>query len=355
MARRSKPPTGPFQPTVLSLLDYREGLHLKDTPLWFDAQESKELCFISSAMVPGAYRHTKLLTTATTAELMRAMGAAYGRGRRVHEPQMLVTPFGRPFSLGQLKLELFPSGYVLGASSLLVEHQNKRVVYAGQLSVEPHGLAERLEARRCDLLVLPYPQGVSGADAPSEEQATSQIATFVEESFDRRQVPVLLCPPLGSGPQIARALVARGISLKLHRNLFAAFRVYARLAASLDMSRMRRYRGELDIVRRPEVLLWPLGLHESPALNKLSRARRAVVGARAADPAYQRQLGCSAGFVLGPRGGTEGLIEYIKASAPSQVVLVGGEPDSALTAAIAAAGIDVQHLGPQKQLPLFDL
>lgn len=355
MARRSKPPTGPTQPAVLSLLEYREGLHLKGTPLWFDAQEAKELCFVSSAVVPGAYRHAKLLTSSTTAELMRAMGAAYGRGRRVHEPQILVTPFGRPFSLGQLKLELFPSGYVLGASSLLVEHQGRRVVYAGQLSLEPHGLAERLEARRCDLLVLPYPQGFSDAEPPSEEEVTARIIAFVEESFDRRQVPVLLCPPLASGPQVAHALASKGIGLKLHRHLFAAFRVYARLGGLLDLSRMRRYRGELDVVRRPEALLWPLGLQQSPALKKLSRARLAVVGARAAEPGYQEQLGCEAAFVLGPRGGTKGLIEYIKASEPGQVALVGGEPDGGLNAAISAAGIAVHHLGPRQQLPLFEL
>ncbi|MBW2731676.1 MAG: hypothetical protein JRH20_04740 [Deltaproteobacteria bacterium] len=350
--RRNKPPTGPTSPAMLSLLDFHEGLHLKDTPLWFDAQEPKELCFVSSAMVPGGYRHGKVLTTATTAELMRAMGAAYGRGRRVHEPQILVTPFGRPFSLGQLRLELFPSGYVLGASSLLIEHQNKRVVYAGQLSVAPHGLAERLEARRCDLLVLPYPRGVSDSDVPTEEEVTADIVSFVEESFDCRQVPVLLCPPLAAGPQVAHALAKRGISLKLHRHLFAAFRVYARLGGLLDMSRMRRYRGQLDVVRRPEALLWPVGLHQSPALAKLSRARRAVVGARAAEPAYRADLGCCAGFVLGPRGGVEGLIEYIKASGPRQVVFVGGEPDADLRAAIAAAGVDVCHLGPTEQLSL---
>ena len=98
---------------------HRGGLHLKDTLLWFDAEQPRELSFVSHALVPGAFDHEKIICTDRTARLLRAMTIAYGRGRRAHQPQVLVTPFRRTFAIGNLSLELFPAGYVLGSASLM--------------------------------------------------------------------------------------------------------------------------------------------------------------------------------------------------------------------------------------------
>jgi len=120
--------------TPETLFEFHGGLHLKDSVLWFDAPTPKQLCFVSHGSVNGALGHQKILTTETTSELLSAMSAAHGRGRRVHEPQALVSPYGRSFSLGQLGLELFPSGFVLGSASLLVRHKGVAAVYAGAIN-----------------------------------------------------------------------------------------------------------------------------------------------------------------------------------------------------------------------------
>lgn len=334
-------------------IEYHGGLHLRGSPLYFDAQEARELSFISSAAIPNANRHAKIIATSQTAELLKAIGAAHGRGRRAHEPQTLVTPYRRTFALGALSLELFPSGYVLGSASLLVQRAGRTLVYAGHINTRRHPLAERLEARRCDVLVLPCPPGPARLALPPVEDVERGIVEFVEASFDLRRVPVLLCPSLIAAPRVAHLLSTRGIALRLHRTIFAALRVYARAGAPVDLSRMRRYRGALDVVRRPEAVLWPLSLHDSPAIARLSRARTAVVSERALDPGFREGLRCDAAFALSAHADHASLLDYVRACQPSEVVFIGCQ-ESALPDDLGALGMRIRRAGPQEQLALFE-
>ena len=335
-------------------IEYHDGLHLKDSPLWFDALESRDLCFVSAATIPGARRHEKIITTSQTAELLGALRTAYGAGPRAHEPQVLVTPYGRPFSLGSLNLELFPSGYALGADSLLVERGGRRLVYASYINTRRGGVAERLEARRCDVLILPCSPGLPDRlTLPPEEEVERALVNFVEDAFDERRVPVIFCPLLDAAPRVAHLLSSRHVALRLHRSILAVLRVHHRENAAIDLSRMRRYRGALDVVRRPEALLWPLALRQSPTISRLSRARLAVVSERALVDAYRAELGVENGFALSSHADHAALLDYVRACQPEQVVLTGCD-ESALGQDLEALGMEVHRVGRRLQLGLFD-
>lgn len=335
-------------------VEYHEGLHLRETLLWFDAPEPRELSFVSSASIPGALRHTKIVCTAQTAELLEALGSVHGRGRRAHEPQTLVTPYGRRFSIGTLSLELFPSGFALGAASLLVERAGRRLVYAGHINTRQHPLAERLEARRCDVLVLPCPPGAPDRLAlPPEEEVERALLAFVKDAFDEQRVPVLFCSLLNAAPRVAHLLSSAGVALRLHRTIFAALRVHQRAPVGLDLSRMRRYRGALDVARRPEVLLWPLSLHRSSAITRMSRARLGVVSERAQDADFRAELGVEAGFALPGHADHGSMIDYVRACQPESVVLAGCDQTS-LPRDLEGLGLEVRRVGPRLQLGLFE-
>ena len=74
-------------------VEYLQGIHLVDSILWLDALRRAELCFVSHAHLDPIDPHRKVLTTEATAQLI---------GRRLGDTQMLVTPYRRPFSLGEL-------------------------------------------------------------------------------------------------------------------------------------------------------------------------------------------------------------------------------------------------------------
>jgi Cft2 family RNA processing exonuclease len=339
---------------VAGLFEYHRGLHLRDTPLWLDADERRELCFVSHALVAGAGRQKKMLTTDATARILRALATTYGRGRRVHEPQVLVTPFGRTFSLGNMNLEFFPAGYVLGSASLLINHRGLSIVYAGQVNPAPSSerLVEQLEARHCDVLVLPCRLGAQRLALPPAEEVRAQLLRYVHSVLDEGGVPVLLCSVVGEAQALVRLLGGAGIALRGHRKIRAVCDVYDDLQpGAFGEAAIRHHAGPIAPESR-EVLLWPADLGRSPAVEKQPAARIALVSSLARDPSVPAEMGCEAAFPLGMHPDYRGVLEYVHACAPTTVVLTGSYSDE-LAADLQAQGLSVISVGPRTQLQLL--
>lgn len=334
--------------------EYHRGLHLRDTPLWIDAEEGRELCFISHALVPGAGRQRKIVTTDATARILRALAATYGRGRRAHEPQVLTTPFGRSFSIGALTLELFPAGFVLGSASLLIKHRGQTIVYAGQVNpAHPQErLVEQLEARRCDVLVFPCGLSARRLALPPADEVRAQLLRYVHTVLEEGGVPVLLCSPVGEAQQLAHLLAGEGLAVRVHRKIGAVADVYRELRPdAFGGAELRRHAGPIAAGSR-EVLLWPAELRGSPAVRRQPAARVALVSALARDPELLARTDCEAAFPIGAQPDYRGVLEYVRACAPNAVVLTGSYPDE-LAADLEAQGVEVARLGPRTQLPLL--
>src|SRR5262245_17353496 len=105
---------------------YRAGVRIGGSVLACDATSGRDLTFVSHGRVAvGAGRGQALATDATLALLGRA-------GERLRR-RALVAGYGRPFSLGALRVELFPSGFLPGSASLLCDVEGRRVVYTSAL------------------------------------------------------------------------------------------------------------------------------------------------------------------------------------------------------------------------------
>jgi len=333
--------------TIESPLEFHGGLHLRDSVLWFDAPEPRQMCFISHATVQGAAAHQKILATDLTVQLLRAMGAAHGRGRRAHEPQALVSPYGRPFSLGQLSLELFPSGHVLGSASLLVKHKDLTMVYAGAINPRRTPLVERLEARSCQVLVLSCRFGRRRYVFPPFEQAAEALIRFVKDCLSRKATPVLFCSPLGDAQLTMHLLHEAGIACRAHKQVYAVARVYRE--AGLSLGEVRRFPGSPG---GTEPVIWPVTLHDSTALRRLGTMRRALVSGLALDEEIRRQMGCDASFAISSHADYPAHLEYVRACEPKQVVLTQGASRE-IKEDLEALGLKVSLVGPPQQMSLF--
>lgn len=331
-----------------SLFEYHGGLHLKDTILWMDSPRPRSLCFISHAGVPGALGHTKIVSTALTTELLRARAAAYGRGRRAHEPQALVTPYGRAFHLGRLSLELFPSGHALGAASLLLHHRGQTIVYAGDINLRGNPLVEALEARPCDVLVLPARFGQQRWALPPADETARSLVSFVSEALGRGQTAVLLCAALGEAQEVALLLQEVGLRVLAHRRVAALCKVYQESEGPL--SPVPQFRGPTT---EPIALLWPSELRGSASLASLKNSCTALVSGMALDDQARESMGrLDAAFALSAHADYSALLEYVRACSPGQVVLVGGTPRD-LQRDLQGMGMEVELLAAREQMELF--
>lgn len=124
---------------------YDEGIHIKDTDLWFDAKKPVKLSFISNANVSSFDSHERIISTPETIDLI---------GNKANGLNVLACPYNRPFSFGKLMIELLPSGYALGSSQIVVDSEGTRIVYTGDLKLRYSATSKYIEMRRCDKLIM---------------------------------------------------------------------------------------------------------------------------------------------------------------------------------------------------------
>lgn len=63
-------------------------------------------------------------------------------------PNSLVCQYNRPFSIGRLKMELLPSGVVLGGASLYVEKDNTRFLYAPVVQTQKIDAVRQMQLKK---------------------------------------------------------------------------------------------------------------------------------------------------------------------------------------------------------------
>jgi hypothetical protein len=265
---------------------WRDGVHIAGTPLWCDASRARDACFVSSAEVRIARRHHQLIATAET----------LARLRKDPDVPALAAPVGRPFNLGALRLELFPSAHAPGSASLLVESAGRRIVYAG-------AVGPAAEVRPCDVLVVDAT--LAAFTLPPRDETLARLRAYVAQN----DAPVLVAPPLTTALELARELAG--------------------------VKPIRAQRAVHDACRRAGIT-HVLRLDSEPRPGELT-LRSVGPGARVA-PGGE--------FPLADRVDGPGLARYIAQVRARDVYLLH-PPDGAID-----VGMPVRRLGPPRQLAL---
>ncbi len=327
---RDNPPT---RPAFL----FRAGVRIAGTVVTCDGTASTDLLYLSHAPVmaahgrrglPGRGRR-QLLTTDTTLTLLGPVGERL-------RPHALVPAFGRPFTLGDLRLELYPSGYLPGAASLLCEQGRRRLAYAGPIG-------DQAEVRAAEAVCLDARWAAADLQLPSRADAEASLLAAAQDRA-AGVPPILLVDPPGLAPVVAQLLAQAGVAARTHRKVLESLAVYRRaLGAVRPATAIQRYAGRLAA---HELLLWPAGVAVPAQVMKPSPRRTLGVGPRA---------GRTSGGVAFPMGADAArLVHYVQATGAEEVALVGA-PDDHLVDLLRGRGISAYRLGPPHQMPLFTL
>ncbi len=226
-----------------------DGIHLSGSILSFDAQESGQLSFLSSAQTTPRAKGPRLIASEETVKILQKTATPGAASRE----SMLGTQYNRPFSLGMLKLELLPSGTVLGGTSLHVETEKGKLFYVPALQVNRIDTVRQYQVKKASTLVL-------GAFHPNPDQALPQrkrekerLLEAVERSIAAGQWPVIACEPLGTGQEITKMLTERGWNVSAHPAIYRYNVAYS--SCGVTLGKFYRYYGGRP---RQKILLLPL-------------------------------------------------------------------------------------------------
>jgi len=318
-----------------------DGVHVRGTPIWCDAQRVHDICFASHADAARSLRHGQLIGT-------RATLARLARTSRRRQPQsQLAVPYNRPFTLGELRIELFASGHAAGAASLSIERDGRRTVYAGAVNPHGGGLAGVADVRPCDVLVIDARYGHPRYLFPPIHEVSAAVAAFCNDSHHHGAVPVVLVSSPAKGldvaAHLARTLTAPPPTLRAHRTIHAA--AGALRDEDLPLPRITRWDGT---VRPGDVIVWPVSDRAFPRGDATTPPTRValVSGAALADPPPATPV--DAAFAWSNCADYAELLAYIDACGAAEVYVTGRHAEG-----LAARLGSVRALVPSRQLPLL--
>ncbi len=326
---------------------YRAGIRIAGTVVTCDGSAASDLVFLSHAPVLSAHRRgglprlgsgnrrRQLLSTDATLTLLGPVGARL-------RPHALVAALGRPFALGDLRLELFSSDHLPGAASLLCEQAGRRLLYAG-----PTG--DGADLRAADAVCVDARWAAADLELPDSAAARAALLDACRHG-DAGLAPVLLVDPPGLAPVIAQGLVEAGLSTRTHRKILEALAVYRQALGLVRPSAvLQRFSGRLAPT---ELLLWPAGVPVPAQASKSGVRRTLLVGPDAPRQAVRQRVGATDGVAFPFGADAARLIRYVAATGASQAALVGA-PDDHLADLLRARGVTAYRLGPPRQMPLF--
>jgi putative mRNA 3-end processing factor len=319
-------------------------LRVTGSALHLDATRRVECAFVSHAHGDHIGRHDRTIGTAATLDLMR---------HRLGEPkrrptERLPASFRAPFGLGELTLELFPAGHVLGSAQLRVTRNGVALGYTGDLCTEPTHAAETAEVMACDVLVVESTFGHPRYVFPPKEETLAAVRRFVDDALSDGATPVLLGYALGKAQEILKVLSDAGYACRVHPVVHAVDKVYE--AHGVLFPNVKALVPD-EGAAPGEVVVCPPHLARSPAMRGVRKRRTAILTGWAIDGSRFFK-GVDAAFPLSDHADYPSLLRYAKATGAGRVFTVHGHED-VLAAALRKEGIRAEPLREHLQLELI--
>lgn len=228
---------------LIKLKSTDDGLHIADSILWLDSHLNGELSFLSSA---AALTRTKVPQVIATEETVKILEACRKK------PTALVCQYNRPFSIGRLKMELLPSGSILGGASLYVETEKGRVLYAPCLQPHPIATVRKMQVKRANALILGAFHPDPHQSMPNRRKEKERLINALREQLEAGRYPVLLCDPISTAQELTKLLAEAGLAVSVHPTIYRINKVYESCGSSLGPYALMKKRRA-----GPRVLLLP--------------------------------------------------------------------------------------------------
>ncbi len=318
--------------------EWDQGVHLVGSVLWFDAGRHDVVSFVSSARVRDAWRHTRALCTDRTRTLLRVSRPGF---------QALAVPYGRRVSVGPLELTLAPAGFMPGSAQVVVESDRGTVLYANNVCLEAHPLAEPLQIMHADTLVLKTAYGRPDFRFPTRAEARARVVEAASRAIADGATPVFLTSPVGKAQEVVRCLTDAGLPVVVHPSVARVDRVYRSLG--FDPGPARVFKGS---PQRNSAMVFPEHLRSSPSIRRLKRARLFWVSGLARAPDALARMRVEGGIPLAGHLDFAGLMHFVGVTRPRRVFTVGTWAEE-FAAALRDKGVEAAALYREAQLSLF--
>jgi putative mRNA 3-end processing factor len=311
-------------------VEYSDGLYLPELDLWLDADAPRERCVISHGHSDHIAEHRSIIATPETARIFR-----HRRG----EARMETQRYGERRDYGRFALTFFPAGHCLGSAQVLVEADNERLVYTGDIKLRPNVAAEDAVIVPCDTLVMESTFGDPLYRFPPEVATFARLYAAIDRAFSDERVPVVLAYALGKGQEALEILLRRDYRVTLHGSVWNMSEIYRELGVEFSGHYEKYDREHL----RGRVLIAPPGCRKQAMITNIER--RFVImltGWAMHKSAPYMYKGVDLVLPLSDHADYDELVHLARASRAERIITMHGAPKFA--AYLRELGLNAEHL-----------
>lgn len=219
---------------------------------------------------------------------------------------------------GNEKVELMPSGHILGSSAALVDGK-KKVLYTGDVSTRDRLYMDGFDPVDADVLVMETTYGVPNYRFPSQEEIEKRFRDWLEEN---RETPLILFGySLGKAQKIQKMLEKFSDREILAHSAVKKMNETVEEATELDF-RARPYGENKELLDDNAVLVAPSRSSKADWVEKLVEkygAKKAGFSGWAVDDSFRYRGGYDETFALSDHCDFDELVELVEKVDPEKV------------------------------------
>lgn len=331
-------PVGTNKIEPLKIIPSDGGLHLKNTILWFDSHQQGQLSFLSSALDIKQTLLPQIITTEETAKLIEL---------NHKKPNALICQYNRPFSIGRLRLELLPSGHILGGASLSVNTIEGPLLYAPYLQLAKIPTVRAMQLTKAKILILGAHTPLSLAPQGARKREKEKLFDDILAAVKSKQWPIILCPSLGLAQELTHGLSSMQLPVAVHSTIYKCNKVYE--ASGVKLGSYSLYAAKRS---KQKVTILPSDLITKSKLPQVVDRPYFLVKHAASSLEEQQVSGIAHEYVLNLSCTAPELNQVIQQVAPKELFFFGHYAKQ-YAEYFASTSLPIKTLFPNDQPPLF--
>ena len=318
---------------------FDRGVYLPGLDLWLDALRKQELSVISHAHSDHTARHRRPVLTLGTELLL---------GDYLRRSESITLDYGEPLEFPAYTISLHPAGHCLGSAQTLVTQRSsgERLLYTGDIRVQPSPINEPLEVVPCDTLVIESTYGRPDYVFPPQEDTVANAVRVIAKWLEQGALPVVLGWRLGKAQEALHHLLKAGFRVACEDGIYDVARKYEDAGVSFP----GQYRIFDGTASADEVLLFPPSRKSREHISSHRPDHRPVryleitgwAVAAGSRPWGNGRPG-DASLPYSDHADFNDLLGYVQALQPQRVFTVFGFPD--LAERLRRMGYAATHLG----------
>jgi putative mRNA 3-end processing factor len=245
---------------------------------------------------------------------------------RLGEPALIEAyGYGEPFTLGDVRVSLHPSGHMLGAAQVRMEHAGRVVVVSGDYKRESDPTCAPFEPVACDTFVTESTFALPVYRWPPMALVLDELLAWWDDCARRKVPAVLFCYALGKAQRLLAELAPRvDRMVYLHGALLRLTGLYREAGVALPPTQPLEENAR-GAALAGELILAPPSAAGSPWMRRFPNASTAFASGWMRIRGNRRRRGYDRGFVVSDHADWDGLLRSVRDSGAQRIYVTHGD------------------------------